>query len=173
MGASKEVFTQMREQSLFSINQDQQELMFRIEEMDGELTPEIESALEITKSQLNQKSIAYLEVISQKEVLNSVIDIEIKRLQSLKKRNDNINTRLRDNLLKAVKTFGDFEVGLQKFGTRKSETVEVEFVNELPDEFKTRKLTESANKVALKKAIKEGREIEGVYLKTNHNLKIN
>ena len=173
MGASKEVFTQMREQSLFSINQHQQELMFRIEELDGELTPEIESELEITKSQLNQKSIAYLEVIKQKEVLNSVIDVEIKRLQSLKKRNDNINTRLRDNLLKAVTTFGDFEVGLQKFGTRKSETVEVEFVNELPEEFKTRKLTESANKVTLKKAIKEGRKIEGVYLKTNYNLKIN
>ena len=45
MGASKEVFTQMREQSLFSINQHQQELMFRIEELDGELTLEIESKI--------------------------------------------------------------------------------------------------------------------------------
>jgi len=102
-----------------------------------------------------------------------LIDAEIKRLQALKKRNTNIVLRLNSNLLSAVKTFGVYEVGLQKFGIRKSESIEVEFINELPEEYKTRKLTETANKMALKKAIKEGKEIEGVTLKTNYNLKIN
>jgi len=173
MGKSKEVFTQMREKSLFAINEQQQELMFNIEEMDGELTPEIEQALEITKGELNQKSIAYLEVIQTKDALNLMIDNEIKRLQALKKRNSNVVSRLKDNLLMAVKTFGSYEVGLQKFGTRKSESIEVEFVNELPDKFKTIKVTESADKKALKEAIKNGKEIKGVTLKTNYNLKIN
>jgi hypothetical protein len=173
MGKNKEVFTEMREKSLYAITEHQQLMMFEIEQMDGELTPEIEQQLEITKSELNQKSMAYLEVIGQKDGINTVIDIEVKRLQALKKRNNNIVTRLKDNLLIAVKTFGTYEVGLQKFGTRKSESIEVEFINELPEEFKTIKVTESANKIELKKALKDGIEINGVTLKTNYNLKIN
>ena len=173
MGKSREVFNSMREKSLYSITEDQQQLMFEIEMAEGELTDEMENALEITKSELNFKSIAYLEVIQTKDATNSMIDSEIKRLQALKKRNNGIVTRLKENLLRAVKTFGTYEVGLQKFGTRKSETIEVDFVNELPEEFKTIKVTESANKTALKKAIKEGREIKGVQLVEHQNLKIN
>lgn len=173
MGKSKEIFTQMREKSLFLINEEQQNLMFQIEEMGGELTPEMEAKLEITKKELNQKSIAYLEVINQKDGLNTIIDIEIKRLQALKKRNENIKSRLKQNLLNAVRTFGTYEVGLQKFSSRKSESIEVEFINELPERFKTIKVTESANKVELKKALKSGKQIKGVVLKSNLNLKIN
>ena len=159
--------------SLYAINEQQTELMSAIELMDGELTPEMESQLEITKSELNHKSIAYLEVIKEKDGINAVIDIEIKRLQALKKRNNNIVGRLKDNLLNAVKTFGTYEVGLQKFTTRKSETIEVEFVNELPEEFKTIKVTEAANKVELKKALKAGVKVKGVTLVEHQNLKIN
>ena len=159
--------------SLYAINEQQMELMSAIELMDGELTPEMESQLEITKSELNHKSIAYLEVIKGKDGINSVIDLEIKRLQALKKRNTNIVDRLKYNLLNAVKTFGEYEVGLQKFTTRKSETIEVEFINELPEEFKTIKVTESANKVELKKALKAGVKVDGVTLVEHQNLKIN
>ena len=159
--------------SLYAINEQQMELMSAIELMDGELTPEMESQLEITKSELNHKSIAYLEVIKGKDGINAVIDIEIKRLQALKKRNNNIVGRLKDNLLNAVKTFGTYEVGLQKFTTRKSETIEVEFINELPEEFKTIKVTEAANKVELKKALKAGVKVKGVSLVEHQNLKIN
>lgn len=173
MGKSKEIFTQMREKSLFLINEEQQNLMFQIEEMGGELTPEMEAKLEITKKELNQKSIAYLEVISQKNSLNRIIDIEIKRLQALKERNSKITLSLKENLLNAVKTFGSYEIGLQKFGSRKSESIEVEFINELPERFKTIKVTETANKIELKKALKSGEKIKGVVLKSNLNLKIN
>ena len=159
--------------SLYAINEQQMELMSAIELMDGELTPEMESHLDITKNELNHKSIAYLEVIKGKDGINSVIDLEIKRLQALKKRNTNIVDRLKYNLLNAVKTFGEYEVGLQKFTTRKSETIEVEFINELPEEFKTIKVTESANKVELKKALKAGVKVDGVTLVEHQNLKIN
>ena len=171
MGATSEMIIQNK--SLYEINESQQFLISQIEDLEGEITPEMEQQLEITKSCLNQKSMAYLQVIKHKEGFNDLIDAEIKRLQALKKRNTNIVSRLNSNLLSAVKTFGVYEVGLQKFGIKKSESIEVEFINELPEEFKTRKLTETANKIALKKAIKEGKEIEGVTLKTNYNLKIN
>jgi hypothetical protein len=159
--------------SLFNITLEQKMLMSQIEEMEGEITPEMEVALQITESELQQKSIAYLEVIRQKEAFNQLVDNEVKRLQQMKKVNNNVIDRLNENLLMAVKTFGTYEVGLQKFGTRKSSQVIVDDVNSLPDIYKTIKVTEAADKVALKKALESGEEIKGVYIQDNLNLKIN
>jgi hypothetical protein len=159
--------------TLYEITIEQKNLINEIEQMEGELTPETEQRLIINESQLQQKSIAYLEVIRAKESFNYLIDGEIKRLQQLKKINNNVVERLNDNLLLAVKTFGEFTVGTQKFGTRKSSQVIVEDVNSLPKEYKTIKVTESADKVALKKAIQAGEEIKGVHIQENINLKIN
>ena len=159
--------------SLFNITLEQKVLMHEIESMEGELTPEMEAALQITEAELQQKSIAYLEVIRQKEGFNSLIDAEIKRLQQIKKAGNNVIARLNENLLSAVKTFGTYEVGLQKFGTRKSSQVIVEDVNSLPEKYKTIKVTEAADKASLKKALAAGEEIEGVYIQENLNLKIN
>jgi len=159
--------------SLFEITLTQRELINEIELMEGELTPEMEQQLVITKGELEQKSIAYLEVIRKKESFNDLIDNEIKRLQGLKKTNTNLIDRLSDNLLTAVKVFGDFTIGTQKFSTRKSSQVVVEDVNSLPKEYKTIKVTESADKNALKKAIQNGEKIKGVYIQENINLKIN
>lgn len=160
-------------QSLYNIAQDHRFTLLEIEEMAGELTPELEKKLEIQAHQLEQKSIAYLEVISTKENFNQLIDAEIKRLQAMKKSNSNIINRLKDNLLNAVKIFGSFNSGLHKFGTRKSSSVEVEDVNLLPNEFKTIKITETANKTAIKEALKAGKEIEGCQIKEHLNLKVN
>lgn len=185
---SKELFYEMREQqlnekytiqkpktmaTLYEITTEQKNLINQIEVLQGEITPEMEELLVINESQLQQKSVAYLEVIRAKESFNGLIDNEIKRLQQMKKVNTNLVDRLNDNLLLAVKTFGDFTVGLQKFGTRKSSQVIVEDVNSLPSEYKNVTVTESADKVALKKAIQAGEEIKGVYIKENLNLKIN
>ena len=160
-------------QSLYNIVQEQRYTLSEIEEMEGELTPELEEQLIINSSQLDGKSMAYLEVIKTKDVFNTQIEEEIKRLQAMKKRNDNLITRLKDNLLIAVKTFGDFEVGFTKFGTRKSSTVEVEDVNQLPKEFKVIKVTEQADKKAIKEALSKGVEIEGCSIQEHQNLKIN
>ena len=161
------------ENSLFSITNEQKLLMLEIESLEGEITPEIEERLAITESQLQQKSIAYLEVIRQKEAYNSLIDAEIKRLQGLKKQTTNVIDRLEENLLNAVKTFGVYTVGTQKFGTRKSSQIIVEDVNSLPDKYKVIKVTESADKMLLKEALKNGEKIEGVYVQDNLNLRIN
>ena len=165
--------TPVKKQSLFNLTVDYNELMNEIEANEGILTDEQIKELEITEKQLQSKSIAYLEVIRSKESINSQIDAEIKRLQAFKKVNTNIVTRLNDNLLNAVKMFGNFEVGLTKFGTRKSQQITVQDINTLPSEFKTVKITESANKTELKKAIKLGEVITGVELVDKLNLKIN
>ena len=161
------------EKSLYNIVQEQRFSLLEIEEMEGELTPELEERMVINANQLSSKSIAYLEVISSKESFNVLITNEIKRLQAIKKRNDNLITRLKDNLLNAVKMFGSFEVGFTKFGTRKSSTVEVEDVNMLHSKYKVTKITEQADKEKIKEDLKSGVEIDGCYIKDHQNLKIN
>ena len=160
--------------TLHEIKSDYLVLMNDLELADGEITDELNEALKINESQLQVKSIAYLSVIQQKEEFINTIDNEIKRLQQLKKINGNLVDRLKNSLLDAVKLFGDFTIGLNKFGTRKSTSVEViAEANDLPLEFKTTKLTVVADKAAIKKALQSGRDIVGCTLKENLNLKIN
>ena len=159
--------------TLYNIEQEYINLISEIEALDGELTPEIEEQLTINKEQLESKSVAYMQVIATKEDLNSAIDIEIKRLQALKKRNNGLVDNLKSRLLTAVTLFGNFEIGFNKFGTRKSSSVAVEDVNSLPTEYKTVKVTEAADKKAIKDAIKAGKDVPGCSIVENLNLKIN
>ena len=94
------------QKSLYNINNEYLDLISQVENLEGELTTELENALTINKSELEVKSIAYMEVIKQRESLNTRIDEEIKRLQALKKLNDNLVQRLKNNLLNAVSLFG-------------------------------------------------------------------
>ena len=159
--------------NLYEITAEQKALINKIELLEGEITEEIENALIINENQLQSKSIAYLSVIKNKENFNSLVDEEIKRLQAIKKTNTNLVNRLKDNLLNAVNLFGDFQVGTNKFGIRKSSTLEVEDTNSLPEKYKVIKVSETADKMALKSALKNGEEIKGVYLQEHKNLKIN
>ena len=159
--------------SLYKINNEFAELMQNVEAMEGEITPEIEKQLQINESQLQGKSIAYLSVIKKHTAHAAAIDDEIKRLQALKKRSTTLTDRLKASLLDAVKLYGEIETPFNKFSTRKSENIEVENVNALPNEYKTVKVVESADKAAIKAAIKAGKKIEGATLNQNINLKIN
>jgi len=158
--------------NLHTITTDYLELIREIEEQDGVLDETTEQALKINESELQYKALAYKEVIQTKDALNKRIDEEIKRLQSMKKTNNNVIDRLKTNLLGAVNLFGPFECNLSKFGTRKSTQVIVEDVNSLPQQYKVVKVTESADKAEIKKALKAGEKIEGCELKEVFNLKI-
>ena len=160
--------------SLYKINENMLSLLSVIEANEGELTDEVLQQLEINNEELQTKSESYLAVIKNREALNTQIDDELKRLQAMKKANNNLVLRLKNSLLNAVNIFGEFETGLVKFGTRKSTTVEVTgIVNDLPKEYKTVKVTEQPNKAEIKKSLQRGEQIEGCALITNYNLKIN
>lgn len=159
--------------TLYNINNDYLELISQVEQAEGVLTPELEQALTINKSELEVKSIAYIEIIKQRESLNERIDIEIKRLQALKKSNDTLVSKLKNNLLNAVNLFGNYDAGFIKLSTRKSKQVVVDYdVNDLPKQYKVVKVTETADKVAIKKAIESGETVYGCRLVENVNLSI-
>ena len=143
----------MKQETLYNITEDYIDLLNKIEIAEGEISEEVNQQLEINEQQLQTKSIAYLSVIKTKEALTMQIDEEIKRLQAMKKHNSNITSKLKDRLLNAVNLFGAFEVGFTKFSTRNSKAVIVEDVNSLPKEFKVIKVTEQADKKAIKQAL--------------------
>ena len=81
--------------SLYNINEKMLTLLSQIEANEGELTEEINTQLEITNDELQTKSESYLAVIKGREALNLQIDDEIKRLQAMKKANNNLVSKLK------------------------------------------------------------------------------
>lgn len=161
------------EKSLYQINSEYLDIISQVEQAEGELTQELESALMIHKSELEVKSIAYFEIIKQRESFNLRVEDEIKRLQAVKKSNESLVSKLKNNLLHAVNIYGTFKSGFLTFSTRKSKSVEVNIdTNDLPKEFKSIKVTEAPDKTAIKKAIESGQEIEGCRIVENINLAI-
>ena len=137
-----------------------------------ELTPELEAAMEINQDDYEKKAIGYREFVYSEENDIKRIDARIKELQALKKRKQSNISFMKNMLLNAVKMFGEVTLDFKKIGTRKSAVVEVDDVNSLPKEFKNTKITETADKTAIKIAIKEGKEIEGCRIVEKLNLSI-
>lgn len=140
----------------------------------GELTPELSEALAITEEQLQNKAVAYSFVIKEMDGEVEIIENEIKRLQAMKKARENASERLKSNIKQAMQLFNieEIKTPLVKINFRKSESVEVENVNSLPMAYKTIKVVETADKVAIKEAIKNGADIIGCRIVDNKNLQI-
>jgi hypothetical protein len=162
------------DKSIYQIENEYQLLINQIIEAEGEITPQQELNLQITKEQLQSKGINYAYVIRKLDFESDVIDAEIKRLSQLKKVRQNLSERLKANITHAMHTFevDKIESPLIKISFRKSQAVEVGDVNSLPSEYKVVKVTEQADKIKIKQALQNGEQIQGCSIITNTNLQI-
>lgn len=99
--------------------------------------------------------------------LNGEADIlakEIKRLQAKKTALENKADRLSEMMKNAILSSGEnkFKTSLYSFNIKKTESVEVKDLDVVPRAYL--RLKKEADKVAIKKALKNGDVIEGVYL---------
>jgi len=158
--------------NLYEITQEAQYLAALLET--EELTPELEAELLINQEQLQIKGINYAKVISNYQSESDAIDAEIKRLKAMKESRDKKVAWLTESLKKAMLVSGieKIESPLFKISLRRSEAVEVEIPEALPIDWQVKKVTITADKVAIKKAIKEGYSITGARLVENFNLSI-
>jgi hypothetical protein len=158
--------------NLYQITQEAQYLAALLET--EELTPELEAELLINQEQLQTKGINYAKVIANYQSEADQIDAEIKRLKAMKESRDKKVTWLTESLKKAMLVSGieKIESPLFKISLRRSEAVEVEIPEALPIDWQVKKVTITADKVAIKKAIKEGYSITGARLVENFNLQI-
>lgn len=160
--------------NIYQIQNEYQLLINQLIENEGELTPELETALQINKEQLESKSVDYCYVIKQFDAECEIIDNEIKRLQQAKKVRENTIERLKQTLSNAMRSFevNEIKTPLVKLSFRKSESVIVYDTNSLPQMFKTIKVTETPDKTKIKDAIKAGETVVGAELVINQNLQI-
>jgi acetoacetate decarboxylase len=159
--------------SMYEISNEAMDIVSALEENEGELNPDIESALRINQNELQDKAINYSYAI--KTVSNDVdaISEEIKRLQALKKAKENVVQKLKDTVVNAMQIYGieKVETPTLKLSIRRSEAVEVDDSFD-DDIYMIKKVTYTPDKTRLKEAIKRGESIQGVTLKENYNLQI-
>jgi hypothetical protein len=160
--------------TIFNIEQNYNQLAEQLIDNDGELTSELSEQLAITEEQLQNKSVAYSFVIKQMDADVEIIDAEIKRLQAAKKQREKASEYLKERIKHAMDLFSieEIKTPLVKINFRKSETVEVQDVNALPSLYKVVKVTEQADKAAIKAALKDGFEVAGCTIATHRNLQI-
>lgn len=160
--------------TLFNIEKEYLDLTNEIIENEGELTPELDQRLSITKNALEYKANQYAHVIKTLDHEVDAIDKEIERLTAMKKARSSAKERLKAAVSDAMQIFGITEIKgeLMKLYFKKTESVVVDDADKLPPEFVETKITYSPLKNEIKKAIKEGQEIEGAHISENYHLQI-
>lgn len=158
--------------SLYNITAEAQSIASALEE--GEFTPEMETALAINQNELQEKAINYGYAIKSMEDDVTAINEEIKRLQAIKTAKSNAIDRMKESVSNAMQIYNIEKVTSPTLNLsfRKSETVEVELVEALSNDFKIVKTMVTADKVAIKQAIKKGENITGARIVQKLNLQI-
>ena len=158
--------------NLYEITREAQELAFLLES--DELTHELEAALLINQDQLQAKAGNYAKVIANIQSDADAIDAEIKRLKAMKDTKDRSINRMKEALRDAMLVSGidKIESSLFKLSLRRSEAVEVDVVEALPNAFQNVKNVVTADKLAIKEAIKRGENVMGARIIENFNLQI-
>lgn len=160
--------------ALYQIEQEYLNIVQSIIDAGGEITEEQETALSISKEQLQNKGVCYGFIVKELEGNIDLIDLEIKRLNALKKPLVNSIDRLKNNLSQAMQMFEvtELKTPLLKINFRKSESIEVTDIDLLDADFVKTTITKAADKIAIKEAIKSGENVQGAVLVTNQNLQI-
>ena len=161
------------EKSLYQITADQLELFNQIDELEGELTPELEESLKINADNFQEKARGYIWHIKKLEADNVTINEELNRLERIEKRNNKMIDRLKENMKFALEIFGESQkVDTFTLSLRKSKSVEIIDADVIPESYRVVKTTETINKTEIKKAIESGLTVPGATIKENNNLQI-
>jgi predicted transcriptional regulator len=161
-------------ETIFKITEDFLTIMRMADEMDGEITPDIEKALELNEQNISKKAINYVNYIKTIESDVDAIDAEIKRLTALKKAKTNRSEWMRGTLANAIDVImgGKMELSTVKLSVRRNKSVDIMNENLIPDHFKIAKTTYSISKTEIKNAIETGENVDGACIVESKSLMI-
>jgi DNA gyrase/topoisomerase IV subunit A len=160
--------------SMYQIKQDHVILMQIIEDNEGEITPEIETALQLTSDNFQEKALSYGLVVKHFDDQAEIIEKEIERLSKIltqaKKRKELFKQTLSD----AMQQFGveKIETPTLKLSFRKSESIELTDESKVPFAYVEEKVVKTISKTKIKEDIKQGLQVPGAQLVTKQNLQI-
>ena len=164
----------MNAPTLYGITAELNGILAQLEELGGEITPEIEQALAINEEQFVAKAEDYGHAILNLKGMAAAAKAEKERLAGLQKFYENTQKRLTDALSSAMQVFGHDKVenATMRLSLRHSTATEVDDLDQLPAEYKTTKVEVVADKTAIKKAIQDGEDVPGAHLVENVSLQI-
>ena len=164
----------MNTPTLYGITAELNAILAQIEDMGGEITPEIENALAINEEQFATKAVDYGHAILNLKAMASAAKAEKERIANLQKFYENAQKRLEGALSQAMQVFGQDKVenATMRLSLRHTTATEVDDIALLPSEFKTTKVEVVADKTAIKKAIQSGEDVPGAHLIENVSLQI-
>jgi len=159
--------------NLFKITTKAKELSFALES--GELTEELKKELVINQTELQEKAINYGFAVKMLESDVDIIEVEIKRLNGLKTAKNNAIERMKESVLNAMSIYGIEKVTsptLTLSVRLNPASVSIPMQELLDSKFLIEKTTIQADKVAIKKAIESGENVEGATLVRTQSLLI-
>lgn len=164
----------MNTPTLYGITAELNAILAQLEELGGEITPELEQALAINEEQFVQKAEDYGHAILNLKAMATAAKAEKDRLAALQKFYENAQKRLTDALSTAMQVFGQDKVenATMRLSLRHSTATEVDDLDQLPAEYKTTKVEVVADKTAIKNAIQSGEAVPGAHLVENVSLQI-
>ena len=164
----------MNSPTLYGITAELNDILAQLEELGGEITPELEQALAINEEQFVAKAEDYGHAILNLRAMAVAAKAEKDRLATLQKFYENAQKRLADALSSAMQVFGHDKVenGTLRLSLRRTTATEVDDIDQVPQFFKTEKVEVVADKTAIKKAIQDGIEVPGARLVVNVSLQI-
>ncbi len=161
--------------NLFEINQHLKAIVnngFSVDLETGELLFD-ESQLNDLENTKAEKFLAIAKMIKEKEVFAKSIKDQEKSMEERRKYVENEVSRLKEWALFNMNESDKFEDAQIKVSYSKgSESVEVDNIEKLDPKYITEKYIHTADKKALKDALKDGEYIEGVTLKRTPSLRI-
>lgn len=160
--------------TLYGITDELNAILTQLEELGGEITPEIEQALAINEENFVTKSEDYGHAILNLKGMAAAAKAEKERLAALHKFYENTYNRLDNALKTAMVATGreKVETPTMRLSLRHSTATEVDDLDAVPAEFKATKVEVVADKTAIKKAIQDGIEVPGARLVENVSLQI-
>jgi len=160
--------------SIYNISQELETIFNSIENNEGTIDDQTETALVLTKQELENKGVQYgFKCLSIKNE-NAEIDAEIERLNKIKARNTNLENRLKETLKNAMLHFGIDEIKIPtlKINFRKSVAIEIENEDLINEKFKVEKTTKTISKTLIKEAIENGEIVLGASKVENKSLQL-
>lgn len=158
--------------NLYHITSEQLRINDLLEELEGELTPEIEEALNINEDNFLAKSEGYIESIAYFKAKQEAAKVRIEEYQRIKRIAENAEKRLKERMQWAMEVLGrdKVEVGLHKMSLRSSQAVNITNEARIPNQYI--KVETKIDKESLKRDLKAGLSIEGAELITNKSIQI-
>ena len=148
------------------------DIMDSFDEADQEQKLLLEQGLKINSENFHEKAHSYVKFIHAQEKDIEIIELEIKRLNALKKAKQGKIDYLKINLLDAMKLFNKAKLDFPtlKISLKKSVSVEIFDLEKVPEIYIRVKNEKQADKNLIKEALKNGETVDGVSLLEKDNL---